>query len=33
MTHFGIICPAGTGHLNVMIPLGNELLLNNLNKL
>ena len=26
MTHFGIICPAGTGHLNVMIPLGNELL-------
>ncbi len=26
MTHFGIICPAGTGHLNVMIPLGKELL-------
>lgn len=26
MTYFGIICPAGTGHLNVMIPLGNELI-------
>lgn len=26
MTHFGIICPADTGHLNVMIPLGYELL-------
>ncbi|WP_373536384.1 glycosyltransferase [Microcoleus sp.] len=26
MTHFGIICPAGTGHLNTMIPLGRELL-------
>ena len=26
MTHFGIICPAATGHLNTMIPLGSELL-------
>ncbi len=26
MTHFGIICPASTGHLNAMIPLGCELL-------
>jgi len=26
MTHFGIICPAATGHLNPMIPLGSELL-------
>jgi zeaxanthin glucosyltransferase len=26
MTHFGIICPASTGHLNTMIPLGCELL-------
>jgi len=26
MTHFGILCPAATGHLNTMIPLGNELL-------
>jgi zeaxanthin glucosyltransferase len=26
MTHFGIICPASTGHLNTMIPLGSELL-------
>ncbi len=26
MTHFGILCPAGTGHLNTMIPLGSELL-------
>jgi UDP:flavonoid glycosyltransferase YjiC (YdhE family) len=26
MTHFGIYCPAATGHLNTMIPLGNELL-------
>ncbi|NJR21091.1 MAG: glycosyltransferase [Richelia sp. CSU_2_1] len=26
MTHFGILCPASTGHLNAMIPLGNELL-------
>ncbi|MEG4318375.1 MULTISPECIES: hypothetical protein [unclassified Microcoleus] len=26
MTHFGIICPADTGHLNVMMPLGCELL-------
>ena len=26
MTHFGIICPGDTGHLNVMMPLGNELL-------
>lgn len=25
MTHFGIICPASTGHLNTMIPLGCEL--------
>ena len=25
MTHFGIICPASTGHLNTMIPLGYEL--------
>lgn len=26
MTHFGILCPASTGHLNSMIPLGHELL-------
>jgi MGT family glycosyltransferase len=26
MTHFGIICPAGTGHLNPMTTLGSELL-------
>jgi zeaxanthin glucosyltransferase len=26
MTHFGIICPDGTGHLNPMITLGYELL-------
>lgn len=26
MTHFGILCPASTGHLNTMIPLGRELL-------
>lgn len=26
MTHFGILCPADTGNLNVMIPLGYELL-------
>jgi zeaxanthin glucosyltransferase len=26
MTHFGILCPASTGHLNAMIPLGYELL-------
>ncbi|MEG4394922.1 glycosyltransferase [Microcoleus sp. BROC3] len=26
MTHFGILCPAATGHLNTMIPLANELL-------
>ena len=26
MTHFGILCPASTGHLNTMIPLGSELL-------
>jgi UDP:flavonoid glycosyltransferase YjiC (YdhE family) len=26
MTHFGILCPAATGHLNTMIPLGSELL-------
>ncbi|MEH2036651.1 glycosyltransferase [Nostoc sp.] len=25
MTHFGLICPATTGHLNTMIPLGKEL--------
>ena len=25
MTHFGIICPASTGHLNTMLPLGREL--------
>jgi UDP:flavonoid glycosyltransferase YjiC (YdhE family) len=25
MTHFGIICPAETGHLNTMLPLGREL--------
>ncbi|MFY7805461.1 MAG: glycosyltransferase [Limnoraphis robusta] len=25
MTHFGIICPASTGHLNTMLPLGQEL--------
>jgi len=26
MTHFGIICPTSTGHLNTMLPLGCELL-------
>lgn len=25
MTHFGLICPAATGHLNTMLPLGKEL--------
>ena len=25
MTHFGIICPATSGHLNTMLPLGKEL--------
>lgn len=25
MTHFGLICPASTGHLNTMLPLGREL--------
>ena len=25
MTHFGLICPASTGHLNTMLPLGKEL--------
>ena len=25
MTHFGIICPASTGHLNTILPLGREL--------
>jgi UDP:flavonoid glycosyltransferase YjiC (YdhE family) len=25
MTHFGIICPAETGHLNTLLPLGREL--------
>ncbi|MEH1866517.1 MAG: glycosyltransferase [Nostoc sp.] len=25
MTHFGMICPASTGHLNTMLPLGKEL--------
>jgi MGT family glycosyltransferase len=25
MTHFGLICPATTGHLNTMLPLGKEL--------
>jgi MGT family glycosyltransferase len=25
MTHFGIICPASSGHLNTMLPLGREL--------
>jgi MGT family glycosyltransferase len=25
MTHFGIICPTATGHLNTMLPLGREL--------
>lgn len=25
MTHFGIICPASTGHLNTLLPLGHEL--------
>lgn len=25
MTHFGIICPGATGHLNTMFPLGREL--------
>ncbi|MBE9240460.1 glycosyltransferase [Synechocystis salina] len=25
MTHFGLLCPATTGHLNTMLPLGKEL--------
>lgn len=25
MTHFGLICPASTGHLNTMLPIGQEL--------
>ncbi|MBD1885007.1 glycosyltransferase [Microcoleus vaginatus] len=25
MTHFGLLCPAVTGHLNTMLPLGQEL--------
>ncbi|MEL6882775.1 MAG: glycosyl transferase family 1, partial [Cyanobacteria bacterium J06607_10] len=25
MAHFGLICPALTGHLNTMLPLGKEL--------
>jgi len=25
MTNFGLICPASTGHLNTMLPLGKEL--------
>jgi zeaxanthin glucosyltransferase len=25
MTHFGLLCPAETGHLNTMLPLGQEL--------
>ncbi|MCL2928662.1 MAG: glycosyltransferase [Trichodesmium sp. MAG_R01] len=25
MTHFGLICPASTGHLNPMLPIGQEL--------
>ena len=25
MTHFGLICPTATGHLNTMLPLGQEL--------
>lgn len=25
MTHFGIIYPATTGHLNALLPLGREL--------
>ena len=25
MTHFGLICPTSTGHLNTMLPLGQEL--------
>lgn len=25
MTHFGLICPAYAGHLNSMLPLGQEL--------
>ncbi len=25
MTHFGLICPTSTGHLNTMLPLGKEL--------
>ena len=25
MTHYGLICPATTGHLNTMLPLGKEL--------
>ncbi|MBW4644987.1 MAG: glycosyltransferase [Goleter apudmare HA4340-LM2] len=25
MTHFGLICPASTGHINTMLPLGKEL--------
>ncbi|CAD5985831.1 hypothetical protein [Planktothrix agardhii] len=25
MTHFGLICPSASGHLNTIIPLGQEL--------
>jgi zeaxanthin glucosyltransferase len=25
MTHLGLLCPAETGHLNTMLPLGQEL--------
>ena len=25
MTHYGLICPPSTGHLNTMLPLGKEL--------
>jgi UDP:flavonoid glycosyltransferase YjiC (YdhE family) len=25
MTHFGIICPAATGHINTMFPLAHAL--------
>ena len=25
MTHFGLICPVASGHLNTMLPLANEL--------
>jgi zeaxanthin glucosyltransferase len=25
MTHYGLVCPASTGHLNTMLPLGKEL--------